>query len=175
MLKRMFVLTFACALLLPALALAQDEGRPEGGGQDGRPGGMRGGQGPMGRMGEPKEHPFLSGLYLKMLEKRLDLTPAQKTKAQAAIDESREALKAKFDALKKLREEMKAIEKTINDKIKSSLTDEQRPAFEQIAKGPGGMGGGPQGGRRPQGGGRGGRGGPGGEGRPEPGGPGGGE
>ncbi|MBI5240254.1 MAG: hypothetical protein HY926_07255 [Elusimicrobia bacterium] len=124
----------AVVLLATASAVrAQDEGVPQGGmPPQSRP--------PMG-MGMPQEHPMVSGRYLGILNGRLSLTAEQKGKVEKILAGSKEGLQKKFAEIRKLHEEMQALEKQVNAKIRETLTEEQQQAFDEMGRmRPGGPG-----------------------------------
>ena len=138
--KRGMILMLAFALLMPALAVwAQEEGRPQGEGPREGPGGR-----PPAAMGEPQEHPMLSARFMDMIEKRLTLSAEQKAKVQETIAGAKGGLTKKFEEARKVRKEMQALEKNLTDKIRATLTDEQKTTFDQMermrSRGPAGAG-----------------------------------
>ena len=143
--KKTTILMLACAVLGPALALwAQELEGPQGPPPEGGPQ-------PAG-MAEPKEHPMISPRFSEMLEKRLQLTPRQKSDVQGAISGSKDGLNAKFNEMLKLHKEMSALEKELWTKIRASLTDEQKKTLDELQRmRPVAPGAAPRGGMRPAG------------------------
>ena len=123
--KKTTMLILACALLIPAIAvLAQEEGGPPQGEGPGGPSPMA--------MGEPKEHPMTSPHFADKLDKILKLSDEQKTKVQQAIDKSKDGLKKKFQEVRKVHQEMQALEKDLWNKIRATLTDEQKKILDKM-------------------------------------------
>lgn len=140
--KRFLPFLFAAAFsLAPAFLLAQDEHEGPPPGED-----------------EPE---LLNDSFVEKLDHGLKLSDDQRSRIESAVKDSRPALKAKFAEMKELRKKMESAGKELRDKmldlkekIRSSLTNEQKERFDEMRRhmrgrrrpegfGPGGPGKGP--------------------------------
>jgi len=125
--RKIILTVLAAALLLPALRTPSSA----------QPGPDR--EELEGKEPEVREHPMLSEKFLDTLKEKLKLKDDQFKKVKAAIDESREPLQRKSedvrDMMKKMRELQKALkgmEFDLREKIRSTLTNEQKERFDEI-------------------------------------------